>query len=245
MKKILLLFSVLSLNEVAEAQIKSTSYIMDQMFMSSSIDQIEIRPNGDTVLISTYKNPNVKLNSPTNFEMVYKGTPLYKNAWFNGTLRLENSSASSKGNMSYDLRNQQVFLAAGANSNAMVLKPFEFQIDGHNFMNYKKLYEELPYGYLEKITEGKYMLFVQYNCKYQAANIGEKNGYEQSRDGFEGYFNKSIDYYIVKEKDAEKVQKNFKIFNEDAEKASKYAKENKLSLKKPQEMIQIIKYLNQ
>ena len=93
--------------------------------------------------------------------------------------------------------------------------------------------------------EGEFELFKQYYCKYSPRNVGETNGYEMSGDGFEGYFEKELIYYTINNNKMEKIGKKFSVFGQDEEKAKIFAKNNNLGLKKENDLIKIIKFLNQ
>lgn len=82
-------------------------FFFDQLSILASDCKIEIIGN-DTVLVSEYKNPNIKLQSRNDFARVYKGTPFFNNGWFNGSVSLAGGGIS-KGYMAFNLVTNSLF----------------------------------------------------------------------------------------------------------------------------------------
>lgn len=218
------------------------AYFMDKFSIQASNSKIEIR-GLDTVLVSEYTNPNVKLQTRNDIGKVYKGTPFFNNAWFNGTIMMEGGGVS-KGYMAFNLINNSLFFSVGADKEAIEIKPLQFTINGNTFRKYRNQYVAAGDLYYQKLLDGETELFKNIKCKYIPAVEGEKNGYEQTGDGFEGYFVKETTYYINYHDKMQRVGKKFKIFDENEKKAKAFADKYDLSLQNPSDLIRIVKHIN-
>lgn len=233
---------VVFVNFLCFSQNITTSYFIDKLSIQASDSKIEIIGK-DTVLVSEYKNPNIKLQSRNDFRMLYKGTPFYNNSWFNGTIMMEGGGVS-KGFMAFNLITNSLFFSIGPNKEAVEIRPLQFTINGNTFRKYRNQYVAAGDLYYEKLVDGDIELFKNIKCKYLPAVAGEKNGYEQTGDGFEGYFVKETIYYINYHDKMQRVGKKFKIFDENEGKAKEFAEKNNLNIQNPSDLIKIVKHLN-
>ena len=217
-------------------------FFFDELSILASDCKIEIIGK-DTVLVSEYKNPNIKLQSRNDFARVYKGTPFFNNGWFNGSVSLAGGGVS-KGYMAFNLVTNSLFFSIGPDKEAIELRPLEFTINGITFRNYRNQYAGAGILYYQKLVEGELELFKNIICKYVPAMEGDKNGYEQTGDGFEGYFVKETTFFINYQNKMQRVGKKFKIFDKNEGKAKAFAENNNLSLQNPSDLIKIVRHIN-
>ena len=243
MKQIVSIFLLFAFIQT-HGQNKTTAMFIDKLSLVSSDSRIEVNEKGDTVLISEFANPNIKLQTNSGLTKTYKGTPFFNNGWFSGSMILDGSVAN-KGLMAFNLITNTLYFSVGEKQNAIEIKPDEFTIKGIVFRKYTKQYVAAGEIYYQKLVEGEFELFKQFYCKYNPRNVGDTNGYEMSGDGFEGYFEKELIYYTIYNNKMERVGKKFSVFGENEEKAKNFAKNNNLSLKKENDLIKIVKFLNQ
>jgi hypothetical protein len=222
---------------------QSTETVFNKIPLLASNSVISVNSKGDTVMISSFKNSNVRQISIAEFEKEFKGTPFFKNGWFKGEIKL-NSNDKSTGTFAYNLVDNTVLYARGPNIDAVALTPLEFTIEGHTFRKLNKEYKAAGQVYYERISKGEVELFRRFSCRLQPASSGDKNGYEQTGDGYEGYFEKEVIYYTIYKDKITVIGNKFKVFEANANKAKAFVKENNLSLKKEADIIKIVNYLN-
>jgi hypothetical protein len=224
------------------AQRPAKELIFEKFFIASQSSKIEINPNKDTVMISEYYNRNTRTNAPSKIELTYKGTPLLNNVWEIGTLKI--AQGTSRGTMAYNLEKQVVYFMQKDGQNSIELRPDEFEFRGYTFKKYNKELTAAGDDYYIKLLEGENELYKKFSCIYRPSVIGEKNGYEQSGQGFEGEFIKKTEFYTVYHGKMQLIGKRFKVFDTKEAKAKNFAKENNLSLQKESDLIKIFKFLN-
>jgi hypothetical protein len=216
---------------------------MDKVSIPSSDSKIDVNANGDTILVSDFKFTNVKLQSNNDFTKVYKGTPFYNNGWFPGTVILEGGK-ESKGTMAFNLLTNSLFFSLGPDRNAIEVKPSEFTINGKKFRKFRNAYVAAGDIYYEQLVNGEIEIFKQYYCKLAGTTNGEKNGYEQSQNGYEGEFEKENHYFTIYHNKMARIGNKFKVFGEYAQTAKLYATKENLKLNKEKDLIKIANYLN-
>ena len=235
-------FLILFLNVLAMGQNSTTSYFVDKLSVLASDSKIEIRGK-DTMLVSEYKNPNVRFQSQNDFKKFYKGTPFFNNGWFRGSITTETGGVS-KGYMAYNVLTNSLFFSIGENKEAVEIRPKEFTLNGNTFKKFRNQYVAAGELYYQQIVGGETELFRNFKCKYTPSVVGEKTGYEQTGDGYEGYFEKETTYYINYHNKMQRVGKKFKIFDENEDKAKAFAEKYDLSLQNPSDLIKIVKHIN-
>jgi hypothetical protein len=237
-----LLILIMTFSSITYGQRPAKELVFEKFFIASQSSRIEINPNKDTVMISEYYNPNTRTNAPSRVEVIYKGTPLLNNVWEMGTVKI--AKGSSRGTMAYNLEKQLVYFMQKDGQNSIEIRPDEFEFRGYNFKRYDKEITAAGDDYYIKLFDGEIELFKKFSCIYRPSVIGEKNGYEQSGQGFEGEFVKKTEYYTVFHGKMQLINKRFKVFDKKEDQAKAYAKENKLSLQKEADLIKIVNYLN-
>ena len=90
MKLILSVF-LLFIYFITQGQNQGTAMFIDKLSLVSSDSRIEVNEKGDTILISEYRNPNIKLQTNSDLTKIYKGTPFFKNGWFLGSMVINGS----------------------------------------------------------------------------------------------------------------------------------------------------------
>ncbi|MBK9508053.1 MAG: hypothetical protein IPP61_18615 [Cytophagaceae bacterium] len=244
MKSIILFLSLAYLIN-CQAQEPPKEYFVQNLKFSSSDSKIDVNSEGDTILISYFKENNLRLNTINLKELIYKGTPFFMNGWFKGSVLLEPNGKSSAGLLGYNLAQNKLYVSLGANRDVMEIAPYEFEIEKHVFRKYNKQYAGAGDFYYEKLTEGHFELFRQNKCMFYPKVSGDRTGYEASGDGYEGEFLKKTEYYVNWREKMQLVSNNFKIFEPFSKEAKKYASENHLSLKKPAELIKVVNFVNE
>ncbi|MCP9769760.1 hypothetical protein EGI22_17790 [Lacihabitans sp. LS3-19] len=219
-------------------------FVIENVTTAATGSRIEVRGK-DTVLVSKYNNTSLKQSVQNELEFVYQGTPYFQNGWYKGRVILTDNANAAYGVIAYDLVKNMVLFTYANDKEAVEIKPFEFEINGHVFKKVNNQYAAAGNIYYEKLVEGETELFCQYVCDYVGkTSDGVITGYEANGDGYEGHFKKKVYYYINFHEKMQRVGKNFKIFGQDEEIAKAYAKKNKLSLKEPGELIEIVRYIN-
>lgn len=246
--KFLLLF-LLFYSKVMFSQIQNQPFLKST-FQSGEVEStIEVLSNGDTVLYTKVNMKNTITNNIEVAEKTYKGTPLYGNAWFSlGIIYL--NGKPQKGNIAYNLVNNDVQFSTGELSKAITMKPDSFVINNVKFKKNKSNEAALSNSYFQTIyIKNKSQIVRQYNCNYRPKNMNQKTGYELSSDNYEGTYVKSTILYLTNNESITEMKPNktaFKIFGEQKETMEKYAKEKDLNIKKEADLIEITKYyLNQ
>jgi methionine-rich copper-binding protein CopC len=220
-------------------QLKSTFQVGD------ALSTIEVMANGDTVLNTKVSTKNTITNNIEITEKIYKGTPLYGNAWFSlSSIFLDGHQ--TKGNLAFDLVKNEVQFSPGDISKAIVIKPDSFIVNNVKFVKLKKKYAGAFNGFYQKIVDvNNLQIFKQYNANYRPAVMGQKTGYEMATNEYEGNFIKTTALFMALNENWTEVKPNkatFKNFGDQKEIVEKYAKEKDLNVKKESDLIEIVKY---
>lgn len=223
----------------------SKQYFVQNPKLSSSESRIEVRGNGDTVLVSIYKNSNLGQNSLTQLEFVYKGTPYFQNGWYQAKVKMTENSKISNGLVAYDLVKNKVYFSIDSEKQAIEIDPYEFELNGHKFKKFSNQFVAAGNFYYEKLVEGETELFRQYSCNYSPTVSGDRTGYESSGNEFEGNFEKKETYFINYNEKMQKVGRKYKVFDRNEEKAKGFASRNDLSLTKLNDLAKIVKFINE
>jgi tetratricopeptide (TPR) repeat protein len=210
--------------------------------------KIEVATNGDTVLISKYVYQNPSNYSRQYFEKTYKGTPFFKNKWAPGTIYFEDGSVVN-GTLAYNLTNNLVYYSLGNISDAMEAKPIGFTIDDNTFSKLNEKYENAYSGYFQMIFGGvKVDLFRQYSCIYRAQITGDRTGYEKEGGIYEGTYDKLSKLFLGWNNNIFELKSNngiYKQFGDYKAAMEKFGKENKVNLKKEEDIIKLAVYFSQ
>lgn len=67
---------------IAFSQNNPTAYFIDRMNLQSSGSRIDTNSRGEVILVSEYKNRNVKQVSDADYSRMYMGTPFFENGWY-------------------------------------------------------------------------------------------------------------------------------------------------------------------
>lgn len=229
--------------KIAVGQHVNNYQLKDKFQTGEAMSTIEILSNGDTVLNSkvSYKN-NITNNIEIN-EKIFKGTPLYGNAWFtNGTIFVD--GLLTKGTLAYNLVNNEVQFSLADVSKALTVKPDSFIVNNIKFSKLKKKYNGSFMGYYQSVfNKNNLQLYRQYSSNYRPAVTGQKTGYEMAVNEYEGTYAKSTSLYLALADDWMEIKLNKSVFKNFADKkdaVEKYAKENNLNVKKEIDLIQIL-----
>ncbi|MES2794581.1 MAG: hypothetical protein V4683_01380 [Bacteroidota bacterium] len=210
-----------------------------------SESRIEVLENKDTVFItkSNYKNANTQ--NIDEVEIMYKGTPIFKNAWFTNSVIYVDGLAT-KGIIAYNLLNHDIQFSAKDISHPVVVKPDSFLLAGYHFTQLGKKSKLTNTIYYERIFKNqKIGIYKVHNCNFRPKVDGQKTSYHVSTDDFEGSFIKSTDLFIYENGVLIEVKNNsafYKYFVGKRTELEKFAKSNNLSAKKENDLIEIVKY---
>lgn len=210
-----------------------------------SESRIEVLENKDTVFIvkADYKNTNNQ--NIEEVEIMYKGTPIFKNAWFTNSIIYVDGLAT-KGIIAYNLLNHDIQFSPKDISKAVVVKPDSFLLAGSTFIQLGRKSKLTNTIYYEKIFKNqKIGLYKAHNCSFRPKVDGQKTSYHVSTNDFEGTFIKSTDLFLYEKDSLIEIKNNsgfYKQFGERKSELEKYAKNNNLSLKKEKDLVEILKY---
>ncbi len=247
MNKLLLLslfcFSVIA----ALAQNNPPAYFVDRMNLQASDSRIDTNSRGEVILVSEYKNRNVRQVADTDYTRMYLGTPFFENGWYQGKVVLQGSEPV-EGLMAFDLNKNVVYYSPGPNKNSVELRPTDFTIKGKKFSQFKDEFTGAGAYYYETLVYGEVMLLKQYECTYVQTKSDVDNGYGSGQTSpYEGEYKKTEKLYLVVE-NALNLVKNKKVFynslGKHSDKAREYASKNKLNLNKEEDVIQLARHLS-
>ena len=217
----------------------------DKYLFGISETRIEVLENKDTVFItkSNYKNTNN--SNIEEIEKMYKGTPIFKNAWLTGSTIYVDGLAT-KGVIAYNLLNQNIQFSPKDIQKAVLVKPDSFLIAGISFVQLGKKLKLSNAAYYETVFKNqKIGIYKEHNCSFRPKVEGQKTPYHISTDDFEGAFVKSSKIFIYENDEIVELKNNssfYKNFGERKEEIEKYAKTNNLSLKKEKDLVEILKF---
>lgn len=176
---------------------KDKRYFIPEERLTSTNSTIEIRPNGDTVLISEFDDVNIQNAGRIKLQKLYKGTPFFKNNWYLGQVFYDNSKPT-RGTLAYNVQTGKVLFMVDEKKSAIEIKPDGFQIQNHLFQKLSKNYKHHTTEYFEKLNTSKPTIYKKYTAYYLPTKSEiQKSGYDQATvSEFEGEFKKESFYYI-------------------------------------------------
>lgn len=168
-------------------------FIREAKIADNNETKIVINGKGDTTLVAHYKTQNSINNTLQEFTKVFKGTPFFKNGWYKGTISSEGGKDVSF-LMAYNIEKSVVYVVENAQSDAVVVRPEEFTIEGHTFRKYENVFLETLHMRRDNI------LLKGYTCVLSTRHV-EKTGYEAQGGEFayEGEFTKYQKYFTIQE----------------------------------------------
>jgi hypothetical protein len=210
-----------------------------------SESRIEVLENKDTVFISKSNYKNANTQNIDEVEIMYKGTPIFKNAWFtNSTIYVD--GLATKGIIAYNLLNHDIQFSPKDISSAVVVKPDSFLLAGYTFTQLGKKSKLTNTNYYEKVfNNSKIGIYKIHKCSFRPKVDGQKTSYHVSMDDFEGTFIKSTDLFIYENNELFELKSNssfYKYFGGKRPAIEKYAKANNLNSKKEIDMVTILKF---
>lgn len=217
----------------------------DKYQVGGNESRIEVMPNKDTVFITkfNYRNPNT--TSIDEVEMVYLGTPLFQNAWYNNSI-IYVDGAATKGNAAFNLTSSEVLFSAKDIANPVKVKPDSFLVAGHLFIHLQKKNILALNTYYEQIFKSpKNVLYKSYKCVYKPNAIHQQTGYDVLKNDYEGSFIKSYEFHYTENEQLIELRRNssiFKAFGDRKNDVEKYAKKNNLNPKNEKDLVEIFKY---
>lgn len=210
-----------------------------------SESRIDVLENKDTVFISKSSYKNTNTNNIDEVELIYKGTPIFNNAWFTNSL-LYVDGLETKGNIAYNLLNKDIQFSAGDINKAVVVKPDSFVVSHHKFIHLSKVLKNAHSIYYELLYKNeKIGLYRAFTCSYRPRVDGQATSYHVKIDDYEGVFTKSILLFLAHKGELNELKTNssfYKYFGEQKLVIEKYVKSNNLSLKKESDLIGVLKY---
>lgn len=228
----------------AVAQNDITTFFIDKINIAANDSRIEVRPNGDTVLVSDYLSRNVKNLSKQDFLKIYKGTPYFRNGWYPATLYVDGRAI--KGTVAYNVLNNFVYFTVSSQMEAQPLTPKSFTVAGHEFKRYDDVYKKAYNFYYEQVASTPVVVLKEYKCKYVPLKSNEKTGYE-TEDGsdYEGVFEKFEKFYLVLDGKLQLLKFNkafLGLFGSKASQVENYIKQHKLDATKHGDIQKVLAY---
>ncbi len=168
-------------------------FIREAKVADNNETKIVINDKGDTTLVARYKSQNSMNNTLQEFTKVFKGTPFFKNGWYNGSMSSEGGK-NVNFLMAYNIEKSVVYVVESPQSDAVIVRPEEFTIEGHTFRKYENIFLETLHMRRENI------LLKGYTCILSTKNV-EKTGYEAQGGDFayDGEFSKYQKYFTIQE----------------------------------------------
>ncbi len=211
----------------------------------STSSRIEVLENKDTIFVSNFHFQNMNTNTPDIVEKKYKGTPIFKNAWFaNSTIFLDGKA--NVGNLAFNLLNSEVQFSPTEISDAVIVKPDSFLVNNTKFIQIGKKYKLSNNRYfIPIVSTDKGEIYQHYDCSYRPKYQSQRTGYEVSADDFEGEYIKNTSIYLYQNNHIIEMKGNSLVFKQFAERKSEmeaYAKSQNLNPKKQKDLIEITKY---
>ena len=212
-------------------------YFLRKMQIAGSSDSkiVVNKNNGDTTFQAYYNSRDVVNNTQQEFTKIYKGTPFFKNGWYQGKISTE-SGKDMQFLMAFNVQKNELYIVEDINKDAIAIKPEAFTILGHHFSKFENAYYEI-------IHISKNTLLKEYSCVLHSSNT-EKTGYEASGE-YEGEFVKSSKFFIMKEESVIQLPrgKNFlNLFGDKKPLVEQYVKANNINLKTENGLVSTFKY---
>jgi hypothetical protein len=198
MKALVLLFALVALplclsgQQFASAPKDYGYFIREAKIADNNKTRIVINNRGDTTLVAQYHSQDVVNKTLQEFTKVFKGTPYFKNGWYQGTMSSE-SGKDLNFLMAYNIQKNVVYIVENPESDAVAIRPEEFTIEGHTFRKYENIFLETLYMRQNILLKG-------YDCILSTGNF-EKTGYEAQGGEFsyEGEFKKYQKYFTIQD----------------------------------------------
>lgn len=247
---IIILFLIQHLYAIAQevsGASRERRYFMPEDKIASTNSSIEIRANGDTVLISEYENVNNQNLGRVKLTKLYKGTPLLNNNWYLGTVMYKNAKPT-RGTIAYNLLTSKVLFMVSAGQPAVEIKPDAFEINGCTFINLEDQFKKNAVGYFEKINEKEPFIFKKYSVYYVPTKVAQiqQSGYDViGNNEFEGEYKKELLYFLGIDNHLLPIVSNKSLLRKAGVYKSKFQKileEYNLELNKPAD---VEKFINQ
>lgn len=215
-------------------------YFLRKMQIPGSSDSKIVinKKNGDTTFQAYYNSKDIVNNTNQDFTKTYKGTPFFMNGWFKGKVNVE-SGKNMEFLMAFNVQKNELYIVQDQNKDAIVLKPESFTIAGHHFSKFEQAYYEVIY--ISKNT-----LLKEHSCVLHTNSV-DKTGYEASGGvgEYEGEFQKSSKFFILKDENAVQLPKNKQFYNLFGDKKAtieEYVKTNNINLKTENGIVGTFKY---
>ena len=212
-------------------------YFLRKMQIAGSSDSkiVVNKNNGDTTFQAYYNSRDVVNNTQQEFTKIYKGTPFFKNGWYQGKISTE-SGKDMQFLMAFNVQKNELYIVEDINKDAIAIKPEAFTILGHHFSKFENAYYEI-------IHISKNTLLKEYSCVMHSNNT-EKTGYEASGE-YEGEFVKSSKFFILKDESVIQLPRGKNILNLFGNKkplVEQYVKANNINLKTENGLVSTFKY---
>jgi hypothetical protein len=174
------------------------------------------------------------------------GSPLFYNAWTEGTFRLSGGQEIN-GRMALDV-SRNIVLYQEIHQNAVIaLKPKWVDLYGHKLQRIDDQFRNAGDFYYEQIIDKNYKILKKYTCKYEQYRDELKSGQKHLKaDEFDGAYVKDTDYFLVKEKQLHHIsnrKKFYRAFNKKENEVKHFVRENKLDLTMQSDVISLVSYL--
>lgn len=193
------------------------------------------------------KIQNARILNPDDYKKEFEGSPFLSDEWAKGIIFLQNDK-SLEATILYDIYSQQMLVKKGEEILTLA-QPHSIKkiVLGKQIFIWQayKTGDKIEESYFELLVDGKFQLFKKYNCNIVRADrqISAYEGKPKDR------FRVSKEYYLKVEKEKAIVFPSdrddfFALFPSQKDTLIEYCRQNKLKLKKEEDLIKIFFYLN-
>lgn len=193
------------------------------------------------------KIQNARILNPDDYKKEFEGSPFLSDVWTQGIIFLQNDK-SLEATMLYDIYSQQMLVKKDEEILALT-QPYSIKkvvLGKQTFI--WQTYEtgnKVEESYFELLVDGEFQLFKKYNCNIVRADrqVSAYEGKPKDR------FRISTEYYLKVDPQKAIVFPNardnfFALFPSQKDTLIQYCRQNKLKLKKEEDLIKIFSYLN-
>lgn len=204
-----------------------------------STSKIDIYNNTDTVFVI-----NIGSNKR---DIVYKGTPYFKNDYFfNENLFIDGMAL--KGVLLYDIAKNDIIFSADSLRTQLIMKPDSFTISGHFFINMAKKSSISLYNYYEKIFSSKQnQVFKKYYITLKPYQNTDKLPFSNQANSnqYDGVFETTSEFYFLQNNKLKRWKQHenfFDYFGKHKAEIEWFISAKQLDVKKQQDILDIMKY---
>ncbi len=178
-----------------------------------------------------------------------KGSPYFKDFFLSGTVFAEKTNESLGYQLRYNIYNDEIEVENSSDNTLSALKKdsnysCKIMNDSFKYLEYTDKDNESQNGYFHELTEGKTVLLLKYECKYQPKKTGKPPVYKVTPARFvtqKTYYLLSNDQLTLI---STKKKKLLEYFGSHKGAVNSYINKNNLKLNNDRDLIRVITYYN-